>query len=450
MTAQRPVPGPPRPFGFPPIHRDPDGAVLVCDLPGRPVVTAVLLVAGGAAAEPVDAAGVTGLTARLLDQGTRRRDAAGFALAMERLGAQWWTSVRWDAALLGVEVPADELPAALALLAEALYEPAFDPAAVDRVRAETVDELWVALAQPATLATRTLSGQLFDPTSRYAVGADGTPDTVAALATGRIPAWHADRFARQHCTLVLAGELRGLSAAAAADRVFGGTPATGPAAPAPIVRPTGARRQVVVVDRPGAAQSALSVGHVGPPRDIPDFVPLTTMVTCLGGLFDSRLNLKLREEKGYTYGSRAGFELRRHGGVFAARAAVATAVTAPALVDLVAEIERMHAEGVTEEELGHARDYRAGVFPVEFADAAAVALGLTELVVHGWPDDHFDRQREELAVVPLPAVNEAAGSYLHPDELVMVVVGDATKVADEVQATGLGPVTVVPAPRRAD
>jgi predicted Zn-dependent peptidase len=140
----------------------------------------------------------------------------------------------------------------------------------------------------------------------------------------------------------------------------------------------------------------LYVGHDGPQRSTPDYVPMTTMALALGGMFNSRLNYKLREEKGYTYGAFGGYDCRRHGGVFVARAAVQSEVSAAALTELIAELERMHDEGLTEEELGRARDYRAGIFPVNFAAPGPVASGLAELVVHGHPDDHFDRLRAEI------------------------------------------------------
>jgi predicted Zn-dependent peptidase len=122
---------------------------------------------------------------------------------------------------------------------------------------------------------------------------------------------------------------------------------------------------------------------------------------------------------------------------------VQTEVTAPALADAVAEIRTMHAEGATETELEQARSYRAGVFPINFAGPGAVAAGLSDLVVHGLPDDHYDRLRQDVLDVGLGAVNAAAAERLRPDELVAVVVGDASVVADELRELGLGPVEVL-------
>jgi predicted Zn-dependent peptidase len=170
---------------------------------------------------------------------------------------------------------------------------------------------------------------------------------------------------------------------------------------------------------------------------------MTTMALILGGMFSSRLNMKLREEKGYAYGAFGGFDARKHGGVFVARAAVQSEVTAPALLDMVGEIERMRADGVTSAEVEQARAYRAGVFPVNFAGVMSVGAGLGDIVVHDFPDDHFDRLRAQILDTTLDEVNAAAADRLRPDELVAVVVGDATALAGPLEDLGLGPVEIL-------
>lgn len=153
--------------------------------------------------------------------------------------------------------------------------------------------------------------------------------------------------------------------------------------------------------------------------------------------------MKIREEKGYAYGAHSGFDTRKHGGIFAARAAVQSEVTIPALSDVVAEIERMHAEGVQPAELEQARAYRAGVFPINFAGVMAVAAGLGDLVVHDFADDHFDRLRAQVLSVRKDELDASAASRLRPDDLVTVIVGDAAGFADEIGNAGLGPVEVI-------
>jgi predicted Zn-dependent peptidase len=239
------------------------------------------------------------------------------------------------------------------------------------------------------------------------------------------------------------GDLDGIDLDGLGHLVFDGWEGSASGASAPIVEARAAGRRTMIVDRPGSVQSVIMVGHDGPPRAIEDYVATTTMALVLGGMFSSRLNMKLREEKGYAYGAFGGFDTRKHGGVFAARAAVQSEVTVAALADMVAEIERVHRDGVTAEELEQARAYRAGVFPVNFAGVMPVASGLGDIVVHGFPDDHFDALRAKILDVTLDEVNETAQRYLRPEDFVTVVVGDASGFADDVGSLGLGPVEIV-------
>lgn len=445
LVTTAPGAGEPRAWQFPAFERGEAGGgrFVACHLPGKPLTALTLVLDAGAVTEPAGKEGVALLTARALGEGTVDRDAYGFAVAGERLGAGWHADADWDALRCGFDVPAAELPAAVDLLAEAVRTPALTDEVVERVRDERTDELRIEASQPGPVASAAFAAALFATDCRYARQDGGDLASVPALTADDIRGFHAARFGPHVATLVVAGDLTGLDVAALADRLFSGWAAPAAVSTEPRLTPAEGGRRVVVVDRPGSVQSMLHVGHRGPRRLVPDYVPLTTMAFALGGLFNSRLNLRLREEKGYTYGANAGFDLRRHGGVFSARAAVQTDTTAPALAETVTEIERMHAGGVSPDELDHVRQFRTGVFPVSFATASAVAEGLANLVVHGLPDDYFDTVRQQFATVPKEQVDTAARERLRPDELVAVVVGDASLVAGPLEETGVGPVEVV-------
>ncbi|HVT20865.1 MAG TPA: pitrilysin family protein, partial [Mycobacteriales bacterium] len=288
-----------------------------------------------------------------------------------------------------------------------------------------------------------LGTSLFQPGSRYAYPDGGDPATLDALEHADIRAYRDARVSREAATLVVVGDLDGIDLDALGHTVFDGWDGDGAGAAAPSVAPREPGRRVVVVDRPGSVQSVVMMGHDGPPRAIDDYVAMTTMALVLGGMFSSRLNMKLREEKGYAYGAFGGFDTRKHGGVFAARAAVQSEVTVPALQDMLTEIDRVHRDGVTADELEQARSYRAGVFPVNFAGVGSVAAGLGDVIVHGFADDHFDALRARILDVTLDEVNETAASRLRPEDLVTVVVGDASGFAKDLESLDLGPVEII-------
>jgi predicted Zn-dependent peptidase len=445
LVGQRPAPGPPRPWRFPPFtrHEVAGGRVISCHLPGRPLAVASLVVDAGAVTEPAGQEGVALVAARALSEGTRQRDAYAFAVDSERLGAGWSVDTDWDSLRCGFEVPVDHLADAVALLAEAVRSPAYDDETLLRVRDERVDEMHLELSQPGVRAMKAFAGEVFAPSSRYSTPDGGAVERVEGLTPADVRRFHADRFGADSATLLLVGDLIGVEVESVAAVVFDGWAGAAkvPEAPSAAVRDAG--RRVVVVDRPGV-QSMIYAGHDGPPRRVDDYVAMTTMGLVLGGMFTSRLNYRLREDKGYSYGAFGGFDTRRHGGLFVTRSAVATDVTVPALVAAVGEIVELHENGVTEEELDRARSYRAGVFPINFAGPGAVASGLGDLVVHDFADDHFDRLREQILAVDKQAVDAAAAGRIRPDELVCVVVGPADAVADQLHDAGLGPVTVVP------
>jgi predicted Zn-dependent peptidase len=446
LVSQRPEPGPPRPWSFPSFERREvsGGRVITCHLPGKPLAVLELVADAGAVTEPAGKEGVAEIVVRALSEGAGEHDAYGFAVAGERLGATWRAHTDWDSFRCGFEVPVGDLVGTAELLAASVREPRLDEASLLRVRDERVDEIRLDLSQPGPRAGAAFAAAVWAPDSRYAVPDGGTAETVAALAPDDVRDFHGTRLRPDAVTLVIVGDLDAVDADAAARAVFDGWSGTGTDTPAPqppVPRSTGAR--VVLVDRPGSVQSMLYAGHDGPNRRTPDYVPMTTMALVLGGMFNSRLNYRLREDKGYSYGAFGGFDARRDAGIFVARSAVQTEVTAPALVAAVAEIRTMHETGSTDAELEQARSYRAGVFPINFAGPGAVASGLADLVVHDFPDDHYDRLRQDVLDVRLDAVNAAAAQRLRPDDLVSVVVGDASAVADELRAAGLGPVEVL-------
>jgi len=167
------------------------------------------------------------------------------------------------------------------------------------------------------------------------------------------------------------------------------------------------------------------------------------MSAILGGLFNSRLNRNLREDKGYTYGAGAGFDLRRGAGPFAARAAVNTDVTVAAIAEMLRELERMRDEPVADDELAAARDFLVGVFPLRFETPGPVVGAIAGLVVHELPDDELARYRPQIEAVTIDDVHRVARKHLHLDRAGIVLVGDAEAVAPSLEEAGFGRLEIV-------
>lgn len=445
LIAERPQPGAVRPYRFPDVVRQPaaGGEVVAAHLPGHRLAVAVLLLDAGAGREPTGREGVAGVVAKALEEGTTRRDAAGYALALERLGTQLSLSVDWDAFKASVQVEVDDLLPAVELLAEAVRSPRLDPADVTRVRDDEVTALRMYWANPGPRADAALRADLFGTDVRAGRPMDGDPASVGAVTVDDVMAYHADWLTRPG-TLLVVGDLDRLDLARLGAAAFAGA-AGEPVDPGiPLDVLMRAERRIILVDRPGSVQSTLRLGHTAPHRAHPDYVPMTLAATVLGGAFTSRLNHLLREVRGYTYGVRADFGLSRRFGRFLTSAQVQTEVTAPALVDAVAEIVHTRADGVTEDELAVARAWRAGQLSVELQTPGAIANALATIVVYGFPDDYHARLRAQLLSAGETEVSAAAAAYLRPLGLTLVVEGDATAIRDDLIATGLGEVLDAP------
>jgi len=439
LIATRPDSGRARPYSFPTIHRRSvgGGQVIAAHLPGALLATAALLLDSGAAREAPGREGTATVLAKCLEEGTAARDSAGYALALEGLGAELSTSVDWDAFRVGVSVTADRLPAAVALLAEAARTPKLDPADVLRVRDDEVTSLRMEWAQPGPRADTALRADLFGAGERYGRPLHGDPTSVAAVTADDVADFHASWLTRPGVLLV-AGDLDRLDLAELGAAAFAGTAGEPLVLDGPLGVPVRDSRRVILVDRPGSVQSTLRLGHRAPHRASPDYVPMWLAATVLGGAFTSRLNHLIREVKGYTYGIRADFGLTRRFGRFGVSTSVQTAVTVPALTDTIGEIARLRLDGVLEDELAVARTWRAGQLTVDMQTPGAIASALGTLVVHGLPDDYYATLRQELLDATIPQVSAAAAEHLHPKGLTVVIEGDAALIRDQLVAADLG------------
>jgi zinc protease len=449
VIAERPTPGTPRPYDFPNVtstRLDNGLTILVSDLSGRPLTSATIVLPIGAGDEPPDEGGAAVLAARALTEGTERYDAVGLTEASERLGASIHADSGWDATSISVDVPTTRLAPALELLAEVLLRPTFPPDEVDRLREERLNDLLQAQADPRRRADEAFIDTIYTREAPYHRPSGGTKETVERLDADVLRRAYARTMDPSRATLVVGGDLGGQDVVAMVRDLLGDWAApsasNGSGAVRSVDTPAAKERRIRVIHRPGAVQTEIRIGHPGLPRRIPDFHAVSVMSAILGGLFNSRLNMQLREAKGYTYGASAGFDMRRGAGPFSARAAVNTEVTIPAILDTLAELERMRDTPVTDAELTAARDFLVGVFPLRFETPGAVVGALGGLAVHGLPLEELIDYRSRIESVDVDAIAAAARDHLQVDQAAIVLVGDADAFGAELEAAGLGPVEV--------
>jgi zinc protease len=449
----RPAPDAPRPYRFPAFERRTlsNGLrLVVAPVPKLPVVSVAAVVDAGATADPAGQDGVAALTAHAMTEGAGALDAVALTERIERLGATIDAGADWDAAVVSMTTLTQHLDEAFALFADVLVRPAFPEREVDRLRNERLADLMHLMTEPRGLAEDAFARATYSGASRYARPEGGDRRAVEGLTAEAVRAFHAARNRPAATTLVVAGDVTADAAAALVERTLGAwrgeAAAPAPAAAAATLgRPAADTRRTVLVAKADAPQSELRVGHVGVPRTHPDYFPLVVMNAILGGLFNSRVNMNLRERHGYTYGAHSGFDWRAAAGPFVVSSAVQSNVTDKAVVEVLREVERIRDEAVADDELSLATSYLDGVFPIRYETTSAIAGALVNLVIFGLPDDYFDGYRERVRAVTAADVQRVAREHLRPDELQVVVVGDPAQVRDPLTALGLGPLSVLDA-----
>jgi len=442
---QPPEPGPIRPFAFPRLERRQlaNGFNVIAARAGDlPLVTALLVVDAGAAADPAGKAGLANLTALALETGTRTRSAGEIAWAFERLGVEFEVETTWDASSFEITVPAGRLEPALELFAEVVRSPAFPEREVARLRDEQLAHILQRRKEPRALASDMAARFIFAPEVPYARPLIGTTASVETLTRDDVEAFYRARYVPNASSLILVGAVDIDEAERLARLYFGDWPrGVAPRTDYDVVRAVH-ETTIFVVDRPGSVQSEIRIGDVGVERHHPDYFPLLVMNTILGGAFTSRLNLSLRERHGFTYGARSGFAFRRKPGPFIVQVAVATDVTARAVEEALKEIRLLRDMGATEEETAAARDYLAGILPLELQTTEQIAARIADIVVFDLPDTYFQDYRARLATVTADDVLRVARTHLRSDRLAIVVVGDAEQITEPLRTLGVGPVEV--------
>lgn len=437
-----PATGAPPELKLPAIQKRqlPNGVpVWIVELHEVPIVQLSLVAMSGTSADPPGQYGIASLTAAMLPEGAGGRTSLEIADEIDFLGATLTTSSGIDSAAVRLHVPVARLADALPIVADVALRPTFPPEELERVRQQRLTSLLQARDDPASVASLAFSRVVYGGSHRYGTAAMGTADTIAAFTADNLRSFYTSMFRPDNATLLIVGDVLPDTLMPLLEASFGQWKAAGGAAaratPAAVRQPV--RRQVVLVDKPGAAQSQVRIGWVGVPRSTPDYFPIQVMNTILGGSFSSRLNLNLREKRGYSYGAGSAFDMRAGPGPFSASAGVQTDKTSESLTEFFNELTAI-LEPVPSDELARAKNYVALRFPGGFETTADISRRLEEVLVHGLPDDYFSRYVQNIQAVTADDVQRVARQYIDPNRLVVLVVGDVKLIEPRIRALNLG------------
>ena len=416
--------------------------VLYVRQPELPVVSAVLVIRGaGTTEDPAAVPGLASFTAGMLDEGAAGKNALQIADALDLLGANLSTGANYDAAQVNLYVLKKNFPAALRIMSDVVLRPDFPANEVQRVRDERVTNLTRARDEPGAIAANAFQSLVYGAQHPY--GRFATVEATRTLDRDRVAAFHHAAYRPENATLILVGDVDA-ALQPQVEQAFGSWRAMGsaPAMEGALTAPQLGATTIFLVDKPGAAQSEIRIGHPGVARNTPDFFALQVLNTLLGGAFTSRLNQNLRETHGWTYGARSGFSMRQAEGPFTAQAGVVTAKTDSALVEFFRELNRIRTEPIPADELDKAKRYVALGFPQDFETTQDVAGRLSELVTYGIDPGFFGSYVSRIMAVSGDDVKRVANQYVRPGNAVVVVVGDRSQIEAGIRALNLAPVQV--------
>ena len=439
--------GPEASFTFPDIRRRTLGNGLrVCSVEHHevPVMSVLLLMPVGASADPPDRPGLAAITGDLLDEGCGELNALEVHEALGRIGAQIDTEVGADGTVLGLTMLARFADRGIGILADMVMRPRLEQREFDRVRELRLNRLVQLRDMPPALADRVFMQLLYrsHPYGHLSIGTEGA---LRAMTLREVIAFQRRAYDPARATVIVVGDAPHERLAELAEQAFGSW--TVPAAeggrgfvdPAELPPPAVAPERLALVHRPGAAQSELRMGHVAVPRSTPDYHALLVLNMVLGGQFVSRVNLNLRENKGYTYGARTAFDFRRGPGPFILQASVQSEVTADAVREALSELRTIRGERpVTRHELELGRAALTRGYPRSFETAEQIARGAAQLALYDLPDDYFTTFVPRVLALTEEDVTAAAARHIDPSRLLTVIVGDREKVGPTLQRLELG------------
>jgi zinc protease len=434
-----PLPTAPRPYHFPHVTRAtlPNGLrVLVAENHNAPLVSMRALIRSGADHDTAHTAGLASLTADLLDEGAGDRDAIQLAEDVGTLGGALVTGADWDASYIALDVLERTSEDALAIFGDIAVRPMLPEDGLERVRAERLNEILQQRNEPGAIAAKRFSNLLYGR-GAYGNSVIGNAETVSNMTIEDVRGFYAQHYIPNNSAVVVSGDVEPARAIDLVTRALGDWK-RGPEPPRPTPAPKAIdASRIYVVDRPQAVQSEIRVGHLGVSRSCEDYFALSVMNSILGGIFNSRLNLNLRERHGYTYGVRSQFAFRRNAGPFVVAAPVRNEVTRESVTEMLGELRRIREGDIEDRELDETKSYLIGVFPASVQTASDVASRLVDMELYGLNEDYFDRYRENIAAVSKEDVERVARKYLDPDRVLIVVVGNAAQIREPLGGLGM-------------
>ncbi|MEP6924134.1 MAG: insulinase family protein, partial [Pyrinomonadaceae bacterium] len=394
-----------------------------------PILSLNLILKTGGAANPLEKFGLSSLTAGLLNQGTETRTAIEISNELLKIGAQLGTGSGWDSSSIALLTLTKNIDRALEIFADVATNPIFPENEFETYRKRLLAALLQQKDNPNAIAGSVFNSILYSKKHPYGNNLAGDEKTLEGLTQADLGEFYATYYHPNNAVLIIVGDIKKDDLLSKLEATLANwQPSEIPSINLPEI--TGREKsEVYLVDKPDSAQSVITIGQVGAARSTPDYFALQVMNSLLGGQFTSRVNMNLREDKGYTYGARTGFDWRLGAAPFAASASVQTAVTKESVTELLRELNEIRGiRPITEKELAYNQQSIVRRYPSAFETAGQIAGQLAGLVIYDLPDSYFNDYISSINAVTLTDANRVAREYLKPEKMAIVIVGDRKTV----------------------
>lgn len=393
-----------------------------------PKVTVSVAVNAGSVNEGSNHVGVAGLTADLMKEGTATLTSEQLADATGRMGSTLEVTASSDQTIAGLDVLSEFGPEAVRLLAGVLQHPRLPESELPRLKNDLLRQIAVRSSRPQTIALMRFRKILYGD---HPYGTVLPTDADAKKITLQdVKEYYGENFGAQRAHIYVAGKFDSAGVKKAIAESFGGwEKGKAGAGGVPSVKP---RRVLDVTDRPGAPQSTLLVGLPVAPPNSPDAIPLGVTNALLGGSFNSRITANIREQKGYTYSPRSEISRRYHDAYWAESADVTTQYTGASLKEIFGEIDRLKATPPSAPELKGIQNYLSGLFVIQNSSRGALIGQLQDVDFQGLGEDYLKTYVAKVNGVTPADVQKMTGEYINPEEMTIVVVGDKSKITDQL------------------
>ncbi|MGA8221949.1 MAG: pitrilysin family protein [Candidatus Acidiferrales bacterium] len=436
LAPEMPPAGAPKPFQFPEAATKtlPNGlrVYVVSDHREPAVAARLVILSAGSVEDSAAMPGVAQMTANMLTQGTEKRSAKDIADAIDFVGGSLVAEAGKDSTTVTLDVVKKDLNTGLDLMSDVVLHPAFSADELDRQRQQLLSNLTVQYSDPQYLASVAFARVVYGG-SPYGWPSEGTPEVVKKMQRDQLAKFHDANYAPNQTLLGFAGDITPEEAFALAEKFFGAwqkvnVTAASPASPTPI-----SGLHIWLVDKPDAEQTQIRVGKIGIRRADPDYIPLAVTNRIFGGGYNSRLNTEVRVKKGLTYGAFSAFNPHRYSGAFTAGTYTRTEATVEATKLVVDLIAKMSTGDVTQKELDFARDYLAGVYPIQSETAEQVTDRVLSAAAFDLPADYNRTYPDKVRSVTLPQADSMAQRYFTAKDIDIVLAGNASAFRDSLK-----------------